>query len=414
MTTTIRDINELQDRRIMMEKKLPPFGYALILLTAALILFLVVWSTKNYRTYVSQSSGSVQAANKTYIMSSYSGSITELNIAEGTYVNEGDLIAHIKSTDLDMQQDSIQSQLDIYKKQKSQYEKLVKSIQDDKNYFSETDIDDQPYYYQYETYKSQVEQKTFDASAYQAAGYTDAQIKTMMEQNQSEIQALYYSTMQSISQSITSAQSNVDNVQAQIDAFQARVRWAEHYVIGIHIRTGGMGHEGTRWGRFLNAKDVAVFKAYAAALTHSFENGAAQGMNLRRADPGERDRIEVKMKARMPVLWYVVSDQDAQKEEWRAEFGEMVQFTQCEMKHTNKGRQKKADPGFTCALLENYLLSLSDTLVLTTRSTYGYLARHRTNVPFVTVDLGDYQKWAKMTRAQKEVVPLSTWTVDDL
>ena len=130
MTTTIRDINELQDRRIMMEKKLPPFGYALILLTAALILFLVVWSTKNYRTYVSQSSGSVQAANKTYIMSSYSGSITELNIAEGTYVNEGDLIAHIKSTDLDMQQDSIQSQLDIYKKQKSQYEKLVKSIQE--------------------------------------------------------------------------------------------------------------------------------------------------------------------------------------------------------------------------------------------------------------------------------------------
>lgn len=119
MTTTIRDINELQDRRIMMEKKLPPFGYALILLTAALILFLVVWSTKNYRTYVSQSSGSVQAANKTYIMSSYSGSITELNIAEGSYVNEGDLIAHIKSTDLDMQQDSLQSQLDIYKSRRA-------------------------------------------------------------------------------------------------------------------------------------------------------------------------------------------------------------------------------------------------------------------------------------------------------
>ena len=45
--------------------------------------------------------------------------------------------------------------LDVYKRQ-SQYEKLVKSIQDDKNYFSETDIDDQPYYYQYETYKRDV------------------------------------------------------------------------------------------------------------------------------------------------------------------------------------------------------------------------------------------------------------------
>ena len=240
MTTTIRDINELQDRRIMMEKKLPPFGYALILLTAALILFLVVWSTKNYRTYVSQSSGSVQAANKTYIMSSYSGSITELNIAEGSYVNEGDLIAHIKSTDLDMQQDSLQSQLDIYKKQKSQYEKLVKSIQDDKNYFSETDIDDQPYYYQYETYKSQVAQKAFDASPYQAAGYSDEQIKTLMEQNQSEVEALYYSTLQSISASLTSVQSNIDNLQTQMDALNTGAN--DYY---IYAPTSGVIHMDT-------------------------------------------------------------------------------------------------------------------------------------------------------------------------
>ena len=240
MTTTIRDINELQDRRIMMEKKLPPFGYALILLTAALILFLVVWSTKNYRTYVSQSSGSVQAANKTYIMSSYSGSITELNIAEGSYVNEGDLIAHIKSTDLDMQQDSIQSQLDIYKKQKSQYEKLVKSIQDDKNYFSETDIDDQPYYYQYETYKSQIAQKAFDASPYQAAGYSDEQIKALMEQNQSEVEALYYSTLQSISASLTSVQSNIDNLQSQMDSLSTGAN--DYY---IYAPTSGVIHMDT-------------------------------------------------------------------------------------------------------------------------------------------------------------------------
>ncbi len=240
MTTTIRDITELQDRRIMMEKKLPPFGYALILLTAALMLFLVVWSTKNNRTYVSQSSGTVQAANKTYIMSSYSGSITELNVSEGTYVNEGDLIAHIKSTDLDMQQDSIQSQLDIYKKQKSQYEKLVKSIQDDKNYFSETDIDDQPYYYQYETYKSQVAQKAFDASPYQAAGYSDEQIKALMEQNQSEVEALYYSTLQSISASLTSVQSNIDNLQSQLDALNTGAN--DYY---IYAPTSGVIHMDT-------------------------------------------------------------------------------------------------------------------------------------------------------------------------
>ena len=147
-TTHIYNLDELQDRRIMMDKKLPPYGYALIILTGFLMVYLLLWSTKNYRTYVSQSTGTVQAANKTYIMSSYSGAITELNVSEGSYVNEGDLIAHIKSTDLDIQTESYENQLALYKKQKSQYEKLVKSIQDDKNYFSETDIDDQPYYYQ--------------------------------------------------------------------------------------------------------------------------------------------------------------------------------------------------------------------------------------------------------------------------
>lgn len=119
MTTRIQNLSDLQDRRIMMEKKLPAFGYALILLVAFLMVFLVIWSTQNKRTYVSQSTGSVQAANKTYIMSSYSGSITELNISEGSYVTEGDLIAHIKSTDLDIQQDSYQKQLDIYKSRRA-------------------------------------------------------------------------------------------------------------------------------------------------------------------------------------------------------------------------------------------------------------------------------------------------------
>ena len=210
MTTTIQNLDDLQDRRIMMDRDVPPYGYAFVILVGLFMIFLLVWSTRTNRIYVSQNSGTVQASNKTYIMSSYSGTLTELYISEGSYVNEGDLVAHIKSTDLDMQQDNLESQLKIYQTQVDQYNKLLQCIQDDTNYFSETSVEDQPYYYQYETYKSQVEQKTFDASAYQAAGYTDAQIKTMMEQNQSEIQALYYSTMQSISQSITSAQSNVD------------------------------------------------------------------------------------------------------------------------------------------------------------------------------------------------------------
>ena len=261
MTTTIQNLDDLQDRRIMMDRDVPPYGYAFVILVGWFMIFLLVWSTRTNRIYVSQNSGTVQASNKTYIMSSYSGTLTELYISEGSYVNEGDLVAHIKSTDLDMQQDNLESQLKIYQTQVDQYNKLLQCIQDDTNYFSETSVEDQPYYYQYETYKSQVEQKTFDASAYQAAGYTDAQIKTMMEQNQSEIQALYYSTMQSISQSITSAQSNVDNVQAQIDALNTGAN--DYY---LYAPTSGVIHMDSPY------KEGMVLSAGSPLATVASEN----------------------------------------------------------------------------------------------------------------------------------------------
>ena len=160
-----------------------------------------------------------------------------------------------------MQQDNLESQLKIYQTQVDQYNKLLQCIQDDTNYFSETSVEDQPYYYQYETYKSQVEQKTFDASAYQAAGYSDAQIKTLMEQNQSEIQALYYSTMQSISQSITSAQSNVDNVQAQIDALNTGAN--DYY---LYAPTSGVIHMDSPY------KEGMVLSAGSPLATVASEN----------------------------------------------------------------------------------------------------------------------------------------------
>ena len=45
MTTTIQNLSDLQDRRIMMDKKLPPYGYAFVILTGLFMIFLVIWST---------------------------------------------------------------------------------------------------------------------------------------------------------------------------------------------------------------------------------------------------------------------------------------------------------------------------------------------------------------------------------
>ena len=198
-------------------------------------------------------------------------------------------------------------------------------------------------------------------------------------------------------------------VQNQIEQFKSSIGLEGKQVIGIHIRTGGVSKEGIRWGRFLNERDVNLFYKYAVALTSELEAGKPIGQKK-----SLRPEMEGNVPAKRSVVWYVLSDQDSVKAQFAKKYPQYVVSTSCDMTHTNRGREVKADPGFTCALVENYLLSMSDVMILTTRSTYGYLARHRTNTPYVTVDIGDYAKWAKRSAAEKKKVPLEVWDVLDI
>ena len=192
-----------------------------------------------------------------------------------------------------------------------------------------------------------------------------------------------------------------DWVQNQIDQFKQSVDWEHKYVIGIHIRTGGVQSEVIRWGRFLNEKDVRLFKRYASTISISYEKGTPLGG---RTNYYMKSNEMEKFNNRYPVLWYVVSDQKSIKDTFLR--SDRVVSTNCALVHTNRARENKEDPGFTCALIENYLLSSSDILVLTKRSTYGYLARHRTNAPFVTIDVGDFKK--------KQNIPVEVWDAFDM
>lgn len=151
-------------------------------------------------------------------MATYTGEITEIAVEEGSFVNEGDLVARVRSTDISLQQEQISGQIEICKVQKSQYEKLVKLIRDNTNYFDETDPDDQSYFYQFENYKSQIAQNTFDASTYQNYGYTEIQIEMLIDQNQGKVDQVYYSTLQSVSDKITELENNISNYENQLEA----------------------------------------------------------------------------------------------------------------------------------------------------------------------------------------------------
>lgn len=217
---TVKNITELKDSRILYEKNLPPFGYIIVSIMAILLIAVTIWSIKTPKTYVIKSQGIVESTNKNYIMSSYTGKICQMNISEGSYVEKGDVLFTVSSTDLDLQEEQITGQIDIYTENISQLKKLEKSIMDGKNYFDIVKDDDRLYYNQYEAYMSKVKQNDIDISTYKNYGYTDAQIAAEVKKSNAIIAEIYYSTLKTIDESIMQYANEVDKLKIQSNAIK--------------------------------------------------------------------------------------------------------------------------------------------------------------------------------------------------
>ena len=215
---TVKNITELKDSRLLYEKDLPPFGYIIVSIIALLLIAVVIWSLKTPKTYVIKSQGIVESTNKNYIMSAYTGEISQINISEGSFVEKGDVLFTVKSSDLDLQKEQITGQIDVYTENINQLKKLEKSIMDGKNYFDITKEHDRQYYNQYETYMSQIRQNDIDVSSYKSYGYTDAQIESEIERSNAKISEIYYSTLKTIDESMMQYEIEIDKLKIQNEA----------------------------------------------------------------------------------------------------------------------------------------------------------------------------------------------------
>lgn len=213
-----KDWKDLKDSRLLYEKNLPLFGYFIIVIILMLLIGIVIWSLSAHKSYLVKGSGTVVSDNKNYIMSDYTGKITEIKIEEGAYVEKGEPILVIKSTDLELQREQITGKMKIYQKTISQLEKLEKSIKNDRNYFNATSADDKPYYNQYLAYKSNVAQNQIDASQYKNYGYTDEQIENEVKKSESKVSELYYTTLKGIADNMAAANDQFQDLEIQLSA----------------------------------------------------------------------------------------------------------------------------------------------------------------------------------------------------
>lgn len=218
MSKQIKTMEQLRDSRLMFEKKLPAFGFMIILIVMFAMVGVVVWSMYAHKSYMIISQGTVTNTDSSYVMPAYTGEIEECFMEEGKLVQQGDILFTIKSTDFNLQEEQLITSRETYEKQVEQSELLVKSIKDDTNYFDASNPEDELYYSTYEAYKSQVTQNTFDGSMYQAYGYTEEQIETELEKNQGKLSEIYYSAIQSAENTIKEAKSQIASIDAQLAA----------------------------------------------------------------------------------------------------------------------------------------------------------------------------------------------------
>lgn len=238
MSNKKKDLESLRDSRLLYEKEVPPFGYYLIVLVTVIILIVILWSMRNIKVDVIHAPGIIESDNKNYVMSPYTGEIVEINIFEGANVEKGETLFIVKSTELDLQRDQLQSQREVYEKQLLQYEKLVLSIKDGVNYFDYYEPDDSLYYNQYEAYQSQVQQNEFDTSTMHSYGYSDEEIENEVIKNQSKITEIYYTAIRSAEESIKQCQTQIDLLDIQlasVDTGQAEYAVTANATGKIHM-----------------------------------------------------------------------------------------------------------------------------------------------------------------------------------
>ena len=267
--SSVKEIRDIKDSRLLYEKDLPPFGYIIVSVITLLVIAVVIWSINTQKSYVIKSQGVIESTNKNYSMSSYTGEINKMNISEGSFVETGDVLFTVKSTDLDLQEEQITGQIDVYTDNINQLRKLEQSIMDGKNYFDIAKESDRQYYNQYEAYVSQIEQNDIDASTYKTYGYTDSQIEAELTKNNAKISELYYSTLKTIDEGITQYENEIDKLMVQNEAItngQAEYQVTANTSGIVHMisdyKEGMVVQAASAIGSIANENDEYIVSAY--------------------------------------------------------------------------------------------------------------------------------------------------------
>lgn len=154
MKFKIDNINNLSDSRQVMESKPNKFIQIFIYILIAIIATFLIWAWFSQKEIVVKVSGVVRPDNEVQSVSNIvQGEVKSVNIKNGEEVKKGDILFEINSKELEDKKKQINEQIDCFKTDNENLEKLIKSINDNTNYFENNDKKKE-YYYKFKSYEA--------------------------------------------------------------------------------------------------------------------------------------------------------------------------------------------------------------------------------------------------------------------
>ncbi len=141
MRNKIYQFSSVRDSSLLYKKKVPMFGYILIILTLILMCVFFVWSFVSIKSSVLHVTGVVTEINKTNVMNSVSGTITTINVEDGAYVNEGDNLIKLSTSQVEAQISQVTAMKELYERKINNYKRLLNFIDDYFFYTAENPFD---------------------------------------------------------------------------------------------------------------------------------------------------------------------------------------------------------------------------------------------------------------------------------
>lgn len=183
-------LDELTDSRILYEKRVPLFGFLVISLTVVALVVVTSWAAVTIRPSVVHGAGTVESLNRTYVMSSVSGTILEVLTPSGSIVEQQETMITVDSVDLAMEHQTIDAQVATLGKTLALQDRYTVALETRVNGFDKSIPDESQYYYQFEAIRLQRVQLAVDPASMRAIGYSDVEIANASKGNQLRVREI--------------------------------------------------------------------------------------------------------------------------------------------------------------------------------------------------------------------------------